>query len=37
MIDDKKVNRIKESLIENFASSNETVNEVVEPGNYLYF
>ncbi len=32
IIDDKKVNRIKEALIENFAASNETVNEVVEPG-----
>jgi hypothetical protein len=26
------VSRIKEALIENFAASNETVNEVVEPG-----
>ena len=32
IIDDKRVNRLKDVLIENFASSNETVNEVEEPG-----
>ncbi len=38
IIDDKKVNRLKDALIENFASSNETVNEVEEPGNtYITF